>query len=147
MGAERDDLGTFGAVLRFAIQEEEEAGRFYQEAATQAASSPAARTFEEMAEEHRVARGTLERLRREEVAEMILEPIRGLSATSYHTPSTAGRVAGQLQSLAAAREEDLRRFYADAGLKLAFLPQVRRALQRLAQGAEARLSRLGHNPG
>ena len=72
-------LGTFGAILGFALQMEEQTASFYKTAA----QDHPGELFTDMARRARKRVTRLERARREGVAEMILEPITGLDSDDY----------------------------------------------------------------
>ncbi len=115
-------LGTFGAILRFALQIEEEAAAFYA-----AAEGP---PFEQLARQAERRRERLERARREGVQEMILEAISGLDDAAYALPA-GGAAAGRLEQ-ALALEERAGRFYRAAAERMP-IRGVARLFRRLAQ--------------
>lgn len=75
------ELGTFGAILTYAIDFEGKITRFY--ASASQAGAEAAGTFGQLAQEGEKRLKVLERTRRECVAEMILEPITGFRSEDY----------------------------------------------------------------
>ena len=132
------ELGTFGAILRFAIEQEQRAAGFYEQAGGVA-------LFEEMAQGARKRVGRLEQARREGIAEMILESISGLDGDSYSVAidpqaDEAGRLAQ-----ARALEKAATRFYQDAAAKLP-IREVSRLFQRLAQDHGQRRGQLPDAP-
>lgn len=106
-------LNTFGAVLTYAIRLESDLQSYYEKVGQSQQAKEAERRKEK-----------LERVRRENVVEITLEPIEGLKETDYvwnfDDISPAGR--HNLEQTAA-------RFYADAAPKINVL-QARRALER-----------------
>jgi hypothetical protein len=106
-------LNTFGAILTYAIQLETRLRDYYQKGGKTA-----------RAQEADKRRETLERIRREYVVEITLEPIDGLDESNYvlglDDPSDAGQ---QLAEGTAAR------FYADVSPKIN-VRQAQRALER-----------------
>ena len=123
------ELNKFGAVLTFAIEMEERSVPFYESL-----------TRVEFADEVGAARkrlSRLERMRRELVNEMMLEPIR-----DFHAPDLPDlgvdradsdvmklKLNQRAEELAATRS----RFYADAAEKLSVIaPAVTRAFKRMA---------------
>jgi hypothetical protein len=84
MSAVPPELNTLGALMRFAISREAETADRYAEWAT-AAEAPA--SFSELAAEHTLRAERLTRLLREQLNEMILEPISGLSVADYPGPA------------------------------------------------------------
>ena len=77
------ELSTFGAVLAFAIEQEERLARFYQEAAERKDCGAARTVFQELARQNTKRRDLLVRTRQEQVTEMVLEPITGLRRADY----------------------------------------------------------------
>ena len=73
------ELGTFGAILRFAMDLEQQAAGFYEGAA----GGELEEIFGELAGGSRKRLSRLERARREMVMEMILESITGLDGDTY----------------------------------------------------------------
>ena len=127
------ELTTFGAILRFAIDLEAEAERRYQQAAEAAGSAAAGESLRVLARAKRKRRQTLERARQENVAEMILETIRGLDSADFAAPvlPSGGSLAATLASLVAF-EESCAAFYSAAGRKIG-LAEVARIFDRLAR--------------
>ncbi len=122
------ELGTFGAILRFAIELEQRAAAFYE----QSAQAGGGALFEEMAQGARKRVGRLEQARREGVAEMILESISGLDGDRYTISLDPGADEAGRLAQARALEEAATRFYQDAAVKLP-IREVSRLFQRLAQ--------------
>ena len=125
-------LGTFGAILGFALALEERAAAFY-DAAAQATGDDA---YRQLARSARKRMARVERARREGVNEMILEPIEGLDGDSYALgPAVLGAVddssAASWEARAARLAAEAARFYRDAGAKLP-IRQVVRLFDRLA---------------
>jgi len=120
-------LGTFGAILRFAMQLESQAAVFYEAAAR----GDLADSFQEMARISRKRLNRLERARREGVAEMILESIEGLDSSSYQVNLTADTDTGQRLQQAVALEETTSLFYQDAAAKMP-IQEIVRLFQQLA---------------
>ena len=130
------ELTTFGAILRFAINLEAEAEQRYHRAAEAAGPSPAGESLRALARAKRKRRQTLERARQENVAEMILETIRGLDGADFAAPalSVGGSLTATLASLATF-EERCAAFYSAAGQKIG-LAEVARIFDRLAREDE-----------
>lgn len=127
------ELGTFGAILRFAIEMEERAAAFYEAAAQGALAEP----FRELMRASRRRKQRLERARREGIAEMILESISGLDDAAYHTPLDPQADEAAWQRQASALQEAAARFYRDAAAKMP-IPEIRRLFQQLAKENEKR---------
>jgi hypothetical protein len=106
-------LNTFGAILTFAIELEDRIAAFYRDAGLAARASAA------------VDRGLkLERVRRENVLEITLEPIEGLDEDDYPINLGDKSIAGQ-----AALERAASQFYQDVAPKIN-VRQAQRALER-----------------
>ena len=123
------ELGTFGAILGFAMELEEAAVRFYDGAAQGGLESACA----ERARGARKRLRRLERARRELVSEMILESITGLDSGNYAASRPPDPETDEETLLAQARdlEAALARFYRDAAAKMP-IREVARLLERLA---------------
>lgn len=135
------ELGTFGAILRFAMEWEERAAAFYE----QGASGGLQALFPELAQGARRRLRKLEQARREGVAEMILEPIRGLDGRRYRVELAVPAEEGDLLRQARALEEAAARFYGEAAARLP-IREVSRLFRQLAQENEGRRQRLEAGP-
>ncbi len=130
------ELGTFGAILRFAMQMEEQSAAFYE------AASGAAPALRELGQGARKRLARLEQARREGVAEMILESITGLDGDAYAVTLDPRADAAALRAQAQEQEEAAARFYRDAAAKLP-IREVARLFQRLAQEHESASLQVG----
>lgn len=131
------ELGTFGMILRFAMDLEKQAVGFY-EGVTR---GRLAETFGELAQGSGKRLRRLEQARREMVAEMILESITGLEGDAYHVDLDPEADEAGLLRQAQALEEASARFYRDAADKMP-IREVVRLFQRLAQENEQRSTKL-----
>ena len=109
-------LNTFGSILTFAIDLETRLRDYYQAAGSSARAADADKR-----------RATLERVRRENVTEIKLEPIEGLDEADYALHFGGSSAAGQKSNEAAAA-----RFYTDAAPKIN-VREAQRALERCAR--------------
>jgi rubrerythrin len=132
------ELGTFGAIVSYAIELEEQAAVFY-EGVT---GGSLAETFAELAKGSRKRLDRLQRARQELIAEMILEPITGLNALDYGVALDSAADEAGLRSQARALEETSARFYRDAAAKMP-IKEVVRLFERLLGENEKRLAKLG----
>jgi rubrerythrin len=131
------ELGTFGAIMGFALACERHAAAFY----AQAQDSALAELFEELATSSRKRIERVERARREGVSEMVLEPIVGLDGDDYQIDlKPKANTVSRLQQ-ALSLEEACARFYRDAASKMP-IREVARLFRRLAQESEHRLALL-----
>jgi len=131
------ELGTFGAILRYAAEREAQAATFY--AGTAPAGQEALWAELRRGAERRAQR--LQDARRELISEMILESISGLDDAAYEVELAAGKSAQDLLERAQALEAATARFYRDAAAKMP-VRDVARLFVRLAQESEARLGQL-----
>lgn len=115
-------LNTFGAILTFAIAQEESLRAYY------VTVGDAARAAD--ADKRRV---TLERVRRENVTEIKLEPIEGLDEADYAL--NLGDISPTTQ---AANEDAAARFYEQVAPKIN-VREAQRALERCAKQHRALL--------
>lgn len=109
-------LNTFGAVLSYAIQLESNLAVYYQHVGDAARASDAEKR------KHK-----LERVRRENIVEITLEPIEGLHEADYVPNFDDTSPTGQ-----SAVEQIAARFYGDAAPKIN-VKQAQRALERCGQ--------------
>lgn len=127
------ELGTFGAVLTFAISFEQHLAASYRQ---MLANAPAALSGSlTQAAEAAAKRGKLlERVRRENVAEMILEPIREFASEEYALAEVpgAGSAADDFAGALRQAEQTAERFYTVGAQKLS-IPEVKRIFERLAK--------------
>ncbi len=124
-------LNNLGAILTFARDMELGDSEFFK-----AAGMP------EAAGESGKNAATLERLRRENVTEMILEPIKDFSREPYVLQSADPASLDRVGLLERARALDARAvaFYEAAAGKLSALPEAARGLQRISKKRKERLS-------
>lgn len=126
------NLGTFGAIMTFAMELERQGVSLY---GGEAEGIPEG-TRAELLRGSRKRLKRLERARREGVAEMILEPIQGLEDEDYRVEE-----AGSAAETAVRFEAGCARYYRDAAEKLPIL-EISRLFQRMAEESEARQARL-----
>lgn len=106
-------LNTFGAVFTFAIELEAQLSAYYSGIGEAALAQAAEKR-----------RKKLERVRRENVVEITLEPISGLDAADYALDLSDGAAAGQSAAAGTAAQ-----FYRDAAPKIN-VRAAQRALER-----------------
>lgn len=137
-------LTNFGAVLNFAEKMEQDDRAFYRQASTTDAAASYRLLFEMFTKEGQKNISLVQRTRRENVTEMILEPIRDFARDSYQ--ESVGDVAGMdlaaILAAADALENRAVRYYGDAAEKIRALPEVSRALKTLAKKRTKRLGQL-----
>lgn len=137
-------LTNFGAILNFAEKVEQDDMEFYRQASSSAAAEPYRLLFEMFFREGKKNISLVQRTRRENVTEMILEPIRDFVRDSYQ--QTIGDVDGMdlpaILSSVDAIENRAIRYYTDAAEKISALPEVSRALKTLAKKRTKRLAQV-----
>jgi len=131
------ELGTFGAILRSALDLESRAAAFYRAGAR----GDLEELFRGLAEGSEKRTKELERARREGVAEMILESISGLEADSYAVVLDPAADEEKRIEQGARFEEAAARFYRDAGAKMP-IREIVRLFERLAKENDLRRERL-----
>jgi rubrerythrin len=134
-------LGTFGAILKYGTEIEDAAAAYYNRLGAMAGEE-ARGLICDLANGSRKNRQTLERTRRMEMQEMILEAITGLDTVNYDFGSDPPEDFKGGVSKAVAMEQKASRFYTDAASKLGFLGNVKRTLEKLAKDREERSKKL-----
>lgn len=137
-------LTSFGAILTFAESMELQDSVFYKALTGRSIAGNAASLFEQLAAEGEKNIKLIQRARRENVTEMILEPIQDFTRKPFEIdpgdPSTMDR--GQAFAAALAIETRAKDFYHTAAEKIRALPEVSRELKRLGKKRGERLARL-----
>jgi rubrerythrin len=136
-------LSTFGAIMGFAAEMVKGAGGTYQALSEKARDPVLKATLEELAGEAAKNQSLMEKTRRENVTEMILEPITGLHPEDYEVDLTGWSQAEDtdLLKIALLLEERGNRFFRDASAKVP-LPEVARIFRKLGQKKEENLTKL-----
>ena len=137
-------LTNFGAILNFAETVEQDDMDFYRKASSTAAGEPYRLLFEMFAKEGKKNISLVQRTRRENVTEMILEPIRDFVRDSYQlrVENADGLDSTAILTAAVALENRAIRYYSDAAEKIRALPEVSRALKNLAKKRTQRLGQV-----
>ncbi len=138
------ELKTFSAVLKFTLQLEGQTGRFYEDASSSEKCLQAKQLLIGFAENSRKRRQALEKAARESVDHSLLEPISGLLEESYLVNVNFSESMDFAEVLATARqvEEQMQKFYSEAGEKISFIPAVSRIYKRYAQDRAKALASL-----
>ena len=139
-------LQNFGSILNFAEELESQDRQFYEAAAGNPACAAHQSLFSELAAEAGRSVQTVQRIRREYVTEMILEPIRDFTRAPFCEACEGAAVQNAAEILAAARRLETRaeRYYAEAAEKIKALTEVARALGTLGKARKARLAKLAN---
>jgi rubrerythrin len=134
-------LGTFGAILKYATDMEEGAATYYDNLAALASGDVKA-AASEMAAASRKNKQLLERTRRMEMQEMILEAISGLDTVNFDTAFGGPHDLKAGLAHALDIEGKAASFYSDSASKLGFLGNVKKTLEKLGKDRVARSARL-----
>jgi len=132
-------LENFGSILNFAEELEKQDQEFF----SAAAGNPACGEYKDMFSQFAADAGknvkTVQRTRRENVTEMILEPIRDFTRRPYcEECAEASRMSADDALATANRLVDrAERYYTEAALKIKALPEVARALKTISKKHKA----------
>ena len=128
-------LENFGSVLNFAEELETQDQEFYEAVAANPACSDHKQLFEQFAANAKKNVKTAQRTRRENVTEMILEPIKDFVRAPYCEVCLAAPSMTVEDALASAKRLEARavRYYTEAAAKIKALPEVARALKLLGK--------------
>jgi hypothetical protein len=124
------ELTTFGAVIKFAVDFEEKAAEFYSKAAVKIPET------EELSYSHAKRINQLEKIRREKLNEIMLEPITGLDGDNYDfkLDGSDNRTIGEIIETASDIEVKGGMFYSDsARICKSFSNEVMRIFERLSR--------------
>ena len=132
-------LENFGSILNFAEQLECQDQEFYETLTGNPACGEHKQIFEQFAADAKKNVKTAQRTRRENVTEMILEPIKNFVRAPYCEECQAASNMTVEEALAtAARLEDRAvRYYTEAAAKIKALPEVARALKLIGKKHKA----------
>ncbi len=138
------ELGTFGVILKFAMEVEQEAINFYESTISEVKDEELLGKFQDLQKRGLKRLKTLERVRRENVTEMILEPIIGFDSENYKpaTEIPTGAEERIVQELAVSIEKTLLEFYTQAAVKVDFLSEVAYSFELLAEANEKAIQSL-----
>jgi rubrerythrin len=137
-------LENFGSILNFAEELENQDDEFYTAAANNTACSEHKTLFEQFAAEAKKNIKTIQRTRRENVTEMILEPIRDFTRAPYCEECQGAETMDASEALDSAKtlEERAERYFTQAAQKIKALPEVARALKTIGKKHTAHLIKL-----
>jgi rubrerythrin len=136
-------LTTFGAIIGFASEIIGKAIRGYHSALDKVADPVLKEVLLGLLEESKKNYSLMEQIRRENVTEMILEPITGLREEDYKIELKLSEPTkdSDLLVMAMALEEKVGQFFNDASRKVP-LPEVSRILKKIVQRKEKNLAKL-----
>jgi rubrerythrin len=137
-------LNNFGSILSFAAELESKDEAFYQSALQNAECVPYKPVFEQLLADSQKNQKMLQRVRRENVTEMILEPIKDFTRAPFCEECAAADSMGIKAALAtAARLVDrAERYYTEAAEKIKAQPEVSRALKTICKKHKAHREQL-----
>jgi len=136
-------LTTFGAIMGFAAEMIAQTEEIYKALAQKAVDPLLKETLTALSGEEGKNYSLMVKTRRENVTEMILEPIAGLDQEDYEIALKLSDEMEDRDLLGAASilEERERKFFQDASSKLP-LPEVARIFRKISQKKEEALTRL-----
>jgi rubrerythrin len=137
-------LENFGSILNFAEEVESQDQEFYQTLAGNPACSDHKQMFEQFAADAQKNVKTVQRTRRENVTEMILEPIKDFVRAPFceECQAASGMTVEEALSTAKRLEDRAMRYYTEAAAKIKALPEVARALKLIGKKHNAHIERL-----
>jgi rubrerythrin len=137
-------LQNFGSILNFAEELETQDRQFYETAAGNPACAAHQKLFKELEADAARNIKTVQRIRRENVTEMILEPIRDFTRAPFCEACEGAATHGAAEVLATAKRLEARaeRYYAEAAEKIKALTEVSRALRTLGKNRKAHAAKL-----
>jgi rubrerythrin len=138
-------LENFGSILNFAEELELQDLGFYKTVAENPACAGHKQMFEEFAAAINKNVKSVQRTRRENVTEMILEPIKDFIRAPFCEECQGVESMDASEAVDAARrlEERAVRYYTEAATKIKAQPEVARALKTIAKKHSAHLAKLG----
>ncbi|MCF8106785.1 MAG: hypothetical protein K9K64_14980 [Desulfohalobiaceae bacterium] len=137
-------LTNFGSILKYAEDLETKDRGFYQAAAGNPKCATQTPLFESFTKDLEKNQKTIQRIRRENVTEMILEPVEGLTRSEFCIDLRDGGDLDEPAALENARnrEDRAKRFYLKAAEQIKSQPEVARGLKQIAKKRGAHLEKL-----
>ena len=137
-------LENFGSILNFAEELELQDLGFYKTLVENPACAEYKQLFEEFAAAIDKNVKNVQRTRRENVTEMILEPIKDFIRAPFCEECVGVDKMNAAEALDAARrlEDRAVRYYTEAAVKIKALPEVARALKLLGKKHSAHIAKL-----
>lgn len=134
-------LINFGSILNFAEELEQGDYDFYSTLIQNSECIQDKEIYEKLSTDAKKNVKTVQRARRENVTEMILEPIVDFTRASYTVEYGNGETMNAPEALESASklEERAERYYTEAAEKIKALPEVARILKLLAKKRRAHL--------
>jgi rubrerythrin len=137
-------LENFGSILNFAEQLEKEDREFYSILVRTPACAENKALFESLAADAKKNIQTIERTRRENVTEMILEPVKDFTRDPFCVACQGAENLSAAEALDTAKrlEERALRYYTAAAEKIKAQQEVARALKAIGKKRKARIEKL-----
>lgn len=137
-------LENFGSILNYAEELEKQDLAFYRILTNNPVCADLKTVFEEFANDAMKNAKAIERIRRENVTEMILEPIKGFTRASFFEACENAEGLSATEALAIARrlEDRALRYYTEAADKIKAQPEVARALKTIGKKRKAHINKL-----
>ena len=137
-------LENFGSILNFAEELENQDAAFYTAVAANPACAEHKEIFEQFGADAKKNIKTVQRTRRENVTEMILEAIKDFTRTPYCEECQGADIMAASEALDSARklEERAKRYYTEAAIKIKALPEVAHTLKTIAKKHTDHLKKL-----
>jgi rubrerythrin len=139
-------LTNFGSILNFAETLEKEDTALYTRLAAHDACADIKEMLELFIRDNKKNIQNVQRTRRENVTEMILEPVKDFTRAPYQDAVADADLenldAARALSIVKRREQNAERYYSDAALKIKALSEVSRALKTIGKKHTAHLKKL-----
>ncbi len=137
-------LNNFGSILSFAGELEAKDETFYSSAVNNAECATYKEVFEQLISDCKKNQKTIQRVRRENVTEMILEGISNFSSDGYEAKHKApdDMKGAECLEMAKKLEKRAEQYYLDAAEKIKVLAEVARNLKMLAKKRTAHVNEL-----
>ena len=138
------ELKSFGSILSFAAELQSANVLFYQEAAQNPDCISHKETLDALIKDHKQIEQRVLKTRRENVTEMILEPINGFSSDTFviGVKDTKGLKLAEIIEKAKSTEKLLGEFYLTAADKIKALPEVAMEMKIIAKKYSAHVEKL-----
>ena len=137
-------LASFGSILTFAEEMEIQDMTFYSQAINNPECSALKSMFEQFIKESKKNIVIIQRTRRENVTEMILEPIQDFSRASFCIDVIDGSAIDSAEAVESTIIMEYRSvdYYTNAAVKIKVLPEVSNVLKKLKKKHSARLKKM-----
>ena len=137
-------LENFGSILNFAEELESRDQAFFEVVAANPACAEYKEIFEQFAADAKKNVKTAQRTRRENVTEMILEPVKDFIRAPFCEECQGADAMSATEALETARrlEDRAERYYTKAAEKIKAQPEVARALKLIGKKRKAHSDRL-----